>query len=248
MSTGLGTKAYLGFLPWLIFAVVDRSTGLGAAWAGVTATICACLALIAAARSRQLKVLDAGAVVLFGSLTITAFFVHAGPGASLEEYSRSIAMAGLTILLFVSLCSVPVAEQYTRNAIPRRFRQDPAFRQVNRALTLEMGVVTLCITACFVIGGALHGPVGATVFNWIAPIALIGVSASRISERWVLYQEEKVDVAVPSGLSMRSSVALEEVALVTPDGRRRPARLRLLGTVDQIAPVSDGSLSGPRRP
>ena len=247
MSTGLGTKAYLGFLPWLIFAVVDRSTGLGAAWAGAMAVICAGLGLIAWAHARQLELLDVGAVVLFGSIATSSFVLRAGPGTTFEEYSRSFSMAGLTILLFVSLCSVPVVEQYTRNAIPWRLRQDLAFRQINRALTLEMGGAALCITVCFVIGGTLRGPVGATVFNWIAPIVLIGFSMARISERWLLYLDERVDGALPSDLSMKPPLVLGEASLVIPDGRRRSAPLRLLGPVDQTAPSSDGSFSSQPR-
>ena len=211
----MSTKAYFGFFPWIIFAVVDRSTGLGAERAGAFAALCGAIALVVAARSLELRVLESGSVVLFGAISITAHLVHAGPGSAFEDYARSVSMAGLASLLLVSLLFVPAAEQYTRDAVPSRFRHDPAFAQVNRALTREMGCAALCITTCFVLGGALRGPAPATIFNWIAPMGILALSLSRITARWLRYQDGKIVVAVPFDSSMSSSVSLEEASFLS---------------------------------
>jgi hypothetical protein len=224
----MSTKAYFGFFPWIVFAVVDRSTGLGLERAGVFAAICGGIALVIAVRSRELRVLDPGSVVLFGAISITAYLVHAGPGSAFDDYARSISVAGLAGLLFVSLLFVPAAEQYTRDAVPSRFRHDPGFAQVNRALTREMGCAAVCITACFVIGGALRGPVPATLFNWIVPIGILALSVSRITARWLSYQDGKTALAVPLDSSMSPFVSLEEASFVAREGPGRAASLRLV--------------------
>ena len=89
----------------------------------------------------------------------------------LDLYSNPISSGVLGLVALGSLAFVPFTEQYARESTPPEVWHKPAFRRINRVLTL---VWALAFLATAVLGYiAVIAPSTSDWTNWILPIVLI---------------------------------------------------------------------------
>jgi hypothetical protein len=122
----------LGFLPFAVFAVVDRvvSTLLALTLAAVTA---AGLTLRDVAGKKRLKLLDVGAAVVFGGLALYTFFTQR---AWSVVGVRLCTDAGLLAIVLISLAiRQPFTLQYAKEQVPEQHWADPGFVRTNYRLS-----------------------------------------------------------------------------------------------------------------
>ena len=177
-------RTYLGFLPWVVFAVVGRAMGEGVAWGGVTALITAVVIAVASARTGSVKLLEVSAVALFAGFVVAGAFDQHDPQGFLQQYCRAISAGGLAVIALVSLRSTPFTEPYAREIVLRKFWNTPRFKRVNVELTLIWTVVFSAIALSNAAAAAIDARVWETLFNWIAPIAIALLGVKQASLQW----------------------------------------------------------------
>lgn len=165
----MGTKAFQGFVPWIIFWVVSGPSTWEYAAAG--AFLASLILLIPSHRHGGVKLLEIVSVVFFAGLTVAGLVFDHSRLMWLETYSQAIASGLLAVVVLGSLAFVPFTEQYAREQVPRQFWSTPTFKQVNRTLTLVWGLTFLL---CAVLGVlAQHDRGGSAWLNWLIPIVLV---------------------------------------------------------------------------
>ncbi len=165
----MGTKAFLGFVPWLIFWVVSGPSTWEFAAGG--ALLAAIILLIPSRDRGGIKLLDIVSVVFFAALTVAGLVLDHGQLAWLERYAQTISSGVLALVVLGSLAFTPFTEQYAREQVPRQYWSTPSFKRVNRTLTLVWGLVFL---ACAVLGLVAQQELGGSAWlNWIIPIVLV---------------------------------------------------------------------------
>jgi uncharacterized membrane protein len=177
---------FSGFIPWIIFWVVANSPSTweyGAIGAAVAAIL---LAIPSAGRHGGVKMLDVVTIVFFVVLAIVGAVVGAHDRDWLDRYSMVISSGALGLVALASLAFVPFTEQYARESTPPEVWQMPAFRRINRVLTLVWALAFLATAALGYI--AVVAPSTSDWTNWILPIVLI-VGAFKFT-RW--YPERAV--------------------------------------------------------
>lgn len=165
----MGAKAFLGFVPWIIFWVVcGPSTWEYAAGGALLAAII----LLFPTRDRgRIKLLDLISVAFFAALTIAGLILDRSQLMWLEDYSQAISSGVLALVVLGSLAFVPFTEQYARERVPEQYWSKPSFKRVNRTLTLVWG---LTFAVCALLGViAQHDRGGSAWLNWILPIVLL---------------------------------------------------------------------------
>lgn len=179
--------AYVDVVPWLLFVVVDRRSGLGLAWAAASAMGCgAALGAWARWRGRRTPV-GWVAMGVFGSLVVVAVLV-ARPHEWFEPTLRAIAVASLGLAALASLRRRPLSEAYTAERVPMHRRSEPAFLRVNRRITASWGVAAFLIAASFATVGAMPSAVALTLFDWVVPIVVLGAALRWVAAEWSVYQ------------------------------------------------------------
>ena len=165
----MGAKAFLGFVPWIIFWVVCGPSTWEYAAGG--ALLAAVILLIPSRERGRIKILDIVSVLFFAALTVAGLVLDRSRLVWLEDYSQAISSGILAVVVLGSLAFVPFTEQYAREQVPRQFWSSPMFKQVNRTLTLVWG---LAFALCAVLGVfAQHDRGGSVWLNWIIPIVVI---------------------------------------------------------------------------
>ncbi len=136
----------LGLAPFIAFFALARSIG---AAAGLWAAAAIAVALLARARLRgqtEVKVLEAGAAVLFVALAVVASFVR--PDWSLFEVRVVVDLGLVAITLGSILVGRPFTLQYAREQVPQERWTHPLFIAANRRIsavwTLAFVVETVC--------------------------------------------------------------------------------------------------------
>ncbi|GIF99388.1 hypothetical protein [Catellatospora citrea] len=165
----MGAKAFLGFVPWIIFWVVSGPSTWEYAAGG--ALVAALILLIPSHERGRIKLLEIVSVLFFGALTIAGLVLDHSRLLWLEEYAQAISSAVLAVVVLGSLAFTPFTEQYAREQVPQQFWSTPQFKHVNRTLTLVWG---LTFAVCAVLGMFAqpdHG--GSAWLNWIIPIAVL---------------------------------------------------------------------------
>lgn len=123
----------LAFLPFLVFAVVDRTVGVTEGLVAGAATSLAMLLRDVAVLRRSPKILEVGTVLLFGGLA--AYALWGEPGWSLMEVRLRVDLGLLAIVLASLAIRQPFTLQYAREEVPREHWDSPEFLRTNDVIT-----------------------------------------------------------------------------------------------------------------
>ena len=132
----------LSFMPFVLFAMIDR-------WVGVVPALAAGAALSAGFvlrdwlwRRRGVKLLELGMLALFGGLTLFGMLLR--PDWPLAAVRLRLD-AGLLLIMLVSLgIGRPFTLQYAREQVPAAAWTSPLFLRANR-------IITAVWVACFLV-------------------------------------------------------------------------------------------------
>ena len=165
---------FLGFVPWIVFAVVaGPSTWM---WAALAALVCALvLAVPDWRRSRSISVLDGAGIVFFGVMVVLALVLDRAALQPIEDRAQLLSSIVIAVVALGSLAvGRPFTEYYAKRETPREYWDTPTFRKINRVLTGLWGGVFVVNALC----DAAVGFWGASpdVFNWVVPIVAIVVA------------------------------------------------------------------------
>jgi len=180
----MSARTYLGFLPWIVFAVVSRGSLEGVAWGSVAAVLTAAAIATASARDRSVKELEIFSLALFVALTVAGALNQHDPQGFLQRYHNGLAVGALAFFAVASLAFEPFTEQYARELVQRKWWNTRRFNRANVELTLMWAVVFVAIAASQITGGALETRLGSTIFNWILPLALVVLGVRQATLRW----------------------------------------------------------------
>jgi hypothetical protein len=177
-------RTYLGFLPWVVFALVGRTMSEGIAWGGFAAMATAIVISMTSARAGAVKPLEVSAIVFFGGFAIAGAMHQHHPAGFLQHYGRALSAGGLALIALASLARTPFTEPYAREIVLRKFWNTPRFKRVNVELTLIWATVFSAIALSNAVGAAIETRLGGTAFNWIVPVALALLGVKQASLRW----------------------------------------------------------------
>ena len=180
----MGGRTYLGFLPWVVFAIVGRARGEGMGWAGLAALVTAAILTMASARTGSVKGLEVSAIVLFTGFAVVGALDQHAPHGFLQHYSRAISAGALALIALLSILSTPITEPYARELVLRKFWRTERFQRVNVDLTLMWSAVFATIALSYAIAARIGTRLGGTAFSWIAPVVLALLGARQASLRW----------------------------------------------------------------
>jgi small-conductance mechanosensitive channel len=161
---------FAGFAPWIIFWVV---AGGPSTWeyGAIGAALAAIILAVPSARRGRVKMLDVVTIVFFIGFAIAGVVVGARDRDVIDTYSNTISSGVLGLMALGSLAFVPFTEQYARESTPPEVWHLPAFRRINRTLTL---VWALAFLATAVLGYiAVWLPATSDWTNWVVPIVLM---------------------------------------------------------------------------
>jgi hypothetical protein len=163
---------WLGFVPWILFAVLCRRDTLQAAVVvGLVGAVVISAPSVLAGRP---KILELGTVAFFVVFVLVVFAVDPGADDFLNRYGRAIATGGLALIAAVSLLiGKPFTEQYAREQVDPSLWDTARFKAVNRNFTVGWILVFLTMAVSHVVAGAIDTHRAETIFNWIIPIGLI---------------------------------------------------------------------------
>jgi hypothetical protein len=123
---------FLGFAPYVAFFVVLRvGTVEAAMWAAFA--VAALVALYGRWRGRSAKILEVGAVTLFGLLALFTAVSHWE--WTLTAVRLAVDLGLLAIVLVSIAIGRPFTMQYARERIPEQHWQTPLFLAINRRIT-----------------------------------------------------------------------------------------------------------------
>jgi hypothetical protein len=181
----VGDEPYAAFLPWMVYAVVDRAHAGGPIWAGLGALVTAITLLLTSSRgatgSRNVFML--GAIVWFGALTI-AGALHPSETGFLTHDGRALSAGGFALIAFGSLAFTPAAAYYTRPHVRPSRRDDPDFRRANAVITSIWAAALTTIAIAHAVAASLGTPEANTLLNWVVPILVAAVAAHRSRLCW----------------------------------------------------------------
>ena len=180
----MSARIYLGFLPWIVFALVGRGVLEGVAWGAAAALITAVAIVIASARARSVKELEVFAIALFAAMAVAGVLNQHDTHGFLQRYHCAIAIGALALFMVASLAFHPFTEQYAREVVQRKYWNTTRFNRANVELTLMWAAVFTAIAASEMTAGALDSRLAATIFSWVVPIALVLVGVQQATLRW----------------------------------------------------------------
>jgi hypothetical protein len=169
---GVHSNIWMGFVPWVLFAVLSRRDTLQAAV--VVGLAGALVVSLPGILSRRPKMLEIGTIVFFVIFVVVVFAVDPGADDFLNRYGRAIATAGLASIAALSLLiGKPFTEQYAREQVDPGLWKTDRFIDLNRHFTAAWALVFLAMACSHVVAGAIDTHRAETIFNWVIPIALI---------------------------------------------------------------------------
>jgi uncharacterized membrane protein HdeD (DUF308 family) len=136
---------YLGFLPWVVYALVERAQPSSPREAVVWAVVVA-VGVVAYrfSRERGAKLLDWWSLVFFLALGLVVFLVSDSVASDIGRYGQAIAHAGLVVLAFGSVAiGVPFTEPYARAQTPPEVWDTSAFKRINAVVSAVWGLAFL---------------------------------------------------------------------------------------------------------
>jgi hypothetical protein len=172
------TSMLYSLVPWVLFSVIVERKGSGAA--GVAALLAGALslALLLIKRRTGIKSIDLAGIITFSILAVAAFAGNASARIDAVNFGRGASTLALALVMLGSVAVVPFTEQYARDTVPRDHWGSPAFRAINRRLSLFWGVIVLVVAASRMTYGFLAASHDGTsvlniVLNWLVPAALL---------------------------------------------------------------------------
>jgi hypothetical protein len=203
----MDAEGYADLVPWLVFVVIERKTGLGIGWAGGCASVSAA-ALVAAAywRGRRAPVAKLG-VVLFAILCAADFVVP--PMSSQIADARIIAVLALAAAAFGSLRFSPISAAYTAAEVAPAVREDPRFRRVNAEISTAWGVGAVLVAVAYLVSHLFHDAVGYTFLNWVVPLAVATAVLIWSARRWQMFRLEAEGDWLAEGTGERGPMTRE---------------------------------------
>jgi hypothetical protein len=177
-------RTYLGFLPWIVFAVIGRGSLEGVAWGGIAALATAAVIVGVSARDRTVKELEIFSMALFVALAVAGAMNQHDPQGFLQRYHNALAVGALACFAVASLAFQPFTEQYAREIVQRKYWNTSRFNRANVELTLMWAAVFLVIAASQLTAGAIETRLGSTIFNWVLPVGLVVLGVRQASLRW----------------------------------------------------------------
>ncbi|MGH8980508.1 MAG: hypothetical protein ACRDWE_05745 [Acidimicrobiales bacterium] len=189
----MDAEAYADMLPWLIFLVVNRKSGLDVEWAGGAAAVAALgLAAWSYWRGRRSPVTVAG-VGIFTTFFVTALLL---PGWDhMVTVPRALTVLAFSAVVFASLAFTPISEAYTAPTVGPDIRDDPRFRIVNLQMTIGWGVGALLVATACTVGRLADGSIAYTLCEWVLPLALAATTSLWATRRWELFRLSIDDTA-----------------------------------------------------
>lgn len=169
---GVHPSIWLGFVPWILFAVLCRRDTLQAA------VVCGLVAALVVGAPGVLagrpKILELGTVAFFVVFVVVVFVVDPGADDFLNRYGRAIATGGLALIASASLLlGRPFTEQYAREQVDPSLWHSSRFIDLNRRFTAGWALVFAAMACSHVVAGAIDTHRAETIFNWVIPIALV---------------------------------------------------------------------------
>jgi hypothetical protein len=180
----MSARTYLGFLPWIVFAVVSRGSLEGVGWGAIAAVLTAAAIAGSSARVRSVKELEIFALTLFVALSVAGALNQHDPRGFLQRYHNGLAVGALACFAVASLAFEPFTGQYARELVQRKYWNTRRFNRANVELTLMWAVVFVAIAASQFAAGAIATRLGATIFNWILPGGLVVAGVRQATLRW----------------------------------------------------------------
>ena len=186
-------RLLLGLAPWLAFSVLTHR--LGANSAGFAALASVAIAAYLAVRHRSggsFDILEIGAVITFGAIAVVAFIGGQPTDDWLANYGRGTASLVLSLIMFLSVLTVPFTERYARANVSEQYWETTEFRSINRRISLVWAGAVLVMAIGHLVAGVVdplthqYGVAGAAqpsrlpdlILNWGIPIAMIFLAAS----------------------------------------------------------------------
>jgi hypothetical protein len=180
----MSARTYLGFLPWIVFALVARGTLEGVAWGAVAAGCTAGAIAFGSVRNRSVKELEIFSLALFIGLAVAGAMNQHDPQGFLQRYHNGLAVGALACFAVASLAFQPFTEQYARELVQRKYWDTNRFNRANVELTLMWAAVFVAIAGSQTAAGAIETRLGSTVFNWVLPMALVLLGVRQATLRW----------------------------------------------------------------
>jgi hypothetical protein len=146
---------FLGFTPYVAFFVVLRvGTVEAAMWAAFA--VAALVALYGRWRGRSAKILEVGAITLFGLLALFTAVSHWE--WTLTAVRLAVDLGLLAIVLVSIAIGRPFTMQYARERIAEQHWQTPLFLAINRRITWVWAAVFAVLVAAHVATVFFSGP------------------------------------------------------------------------------------------
>ncbi|WP_269857005.1 hypothetical protein [Streptomyces sp. RPT161] len=177
----------LGLLPWLLFSFVTQH--LGADTVGYAALASCLIGMVLTVRGALVdgfKTIDAAGVLTFAALAAVGLTGGHHTRQLLVDYGRAGSAFALAVIMLISVLTVPFTEQYARSSVDRRHWNSPAFRSVNRRISLLWSGVVFAAGVCHLIAGA--SGTGNLLLNWVIPLLL---GATAVKQTKAIVQESR---------------------------------------------------------
>jgi hypothetical protein len=158
------------FAPWVIYWIVADGPSTWF-YGALCAWLAAFMLGVTLGRGRGLKMFDIVTLVFFAGVTIVGAVVGATDRDWMDTYAMTLSSGVLAAMMFASLLSVPITEQYARDAVPPSVWWDPAFQQAHRRMTMMVGMLFSIIAILGYI--AVQAPATSNWTNWVLPFLLI---------------------------------------------------------------------------
>lgn len=164
-------RCYLSLLPWLVFDLALRNTGLDVDWASAIALGATATVVVFVGRGRP-SPLDAWAALVFVSLFGLALSDHGG--SSFRPDARGIATGACAVLFGASLLWTPLTERYVRSVTAPRQWNGAGFKQLNRKLCATWAASLALVGGSQLLAGHVSKvPVATTGLAWLIPLAVL---------------------------------------------------------------------------
>jgi hypothetical protein len=167
----VGIRAYNYLLPWVVFVIVDRNSGLGVLWAASISLGCGVAVLARAAYRKEHLFCGVGFVLTFGSTLIAYSLVTSATFHTFEPFARSVVSTGIGLVLLASLLVAPASKDHLRSLTAPPFWSTMEFERANMRVTARWGLTMLAIAAAYGAEAAVSGgPIVRTACDWLIPL------------------------------------------------------------------------------
>jgi hypothetical protein len=157
----------VSFLPWILYAALDGTTGWSAALAAALVTSIA-VAGCNYRTTRRLDVMQAGSVAFFALLLIAS---TTGPGEALHGLTTTLGQGWIAAVMWLSLpLGRPFTEAAARAQAPADVWDTPVFRRMNVSITALWAASFTLTTAGLALVPGLTASVGFQVLAVVVPL------------------------------------------------------------------------------